>query len=448
MTRTRVLGAIVLVGIVARLGAAIVMGNGVEPLPGIFDQVSYHTLAVRLLAGHGFTFEAFWWPYTPAGEPTAHWSYLYTGMLAAIYGVVGVTPIVPRIIQAIVVGFAMPWLGFRIATRLFGESGEAEVMGLVAAAWTGLYGYFIYYSVALLTEPYFFIVVLWTLDCGLRLMQSKEKPAVRSWLELGLAISIAGMLRQVFLLFVPFLFLWLLVVWFTRTDANAVHRFKAALVQTVRGGLIAGGLMACLFLPITIYNYTQFNRFVLLNTNAGFAFFWANHPIYGDQFYELLPESMGTYGDLIPVELHGLNEAELDAALLQRGIGFVLADPARYVRLSLTRIPAFFRFWPSADSSMISNLTRVFSFGVALPFMLVGMGLWIRDAIRRAVDWRTGGLLLSFAVIYSLIHLLSWSLIRYRLPVDLVLLAFAARALWPLLSVARIRWLPQLITAG
>jgi fumarate reductase subunit D len=37
-------------------------------------------------------------------------------------------------------------------------------------------------------------------------------------------------------------------------------------------------------------------------------------------------------------------------------------------------------------------------------------------------------LLLVFVSIYSLIHLLSWSLIRYRLPVDAVLLIFAGLA--------------------
>jgi len=449
LRRTRVLGFILILGVLTRLGAAAIMGNGVDTLPGIFDQVSYHTLAVRLLTGHGFTFDAFWWPYTPAGHPTAHWSYLYTVLLAAIYGVAGVAPIVPRIIQAVVVGLAMPWLSFRIAVRLFGESGEAEIIGLIAAAWASLYGYLIYYSVALLTEPYFFVAVLWIIDCSLRLMghqsEAGQSVPVRSWLELGLAIGIAGMLRQVFLLFVPFLFLWLFLARFTR--AQAAGRFKAALGQTVRGGLIAGGLMACLFLPITIYNYTQFGHLVLLNTNAGFAFFWANHPIYGDQFYELLPESMGTYQDLIPPELRDLNEAQLDGALLQRGIGFVIDDPVRYVRLSLTRIPVFFRFWPTADSSLLSNVTRIISFGLALPFMLVGMGLWVRDSNRRTVDWRTGGLLLLFAVVYSLVHLLSWALIRYRLPIDLVLLAFAARGLWPLLSARRVRWLPQLSAA-
>ena len=38
-------------------------------------------------------------------------------------------------------------------------------------------------------------------------------------------------------------------------------------------------------------------------------------------------------------------------------------------------------------------------------------------------------LLYLFIAIYSLIHILSWSLARYRLPIDATLLLFAARAI-------------------
>jgi hypothetical protein len=77
-------------GVMARLGAVLMMGDAVQVLPGIYDQVSYHTLATRLLGGHGFTFETEWWPVTQAGEPTAHWSYLYTFYLTIVYALVGV----------------------------------------------------------------------------------------------------------------------------------------------------------------------------------------------------------------------------------------------------------------------------------------------------------------------------------------------------------------------
>lgn len=73
MTVRRVLPTLLLLSIVIRVEAALVLGNGVESLPGIADQGSYDMLARQLLAGKGFTVVADWWPLTRAGEPIAHW---------------------------------------------------------------------------------------------------------------------------------------------------------------------------------------------------------------------------------------------------------------------------------------------------------------------------------------------------------------------------------------
>ena len=427
------------VAVVVRVAVAVWLGNTVESLPGIADQVSYHLLATRVLTGHGFTFAEFWWPFTLPDQPTAHWSYLYTLWLTAIYSIAGAWPILPRLIQALVVGIWLPWLSFRIANRVFAVSGapadSALTPGLLAAGWAALYGYFVYYTGALITEAYYLVVVLWVFDCSLRLMATRQQKthAKRLWIELGIALAVTGLLRQVFLLFVPFLFLWLVWVWMPK-PWNWVG-LRATLGYTGRGGVTVAAILAVCFLPITYFNYTHFGRPVLLNTNAGYAFFWSNHPIYGDQFIDILPAAMGTYQDLIPPELRSLNEAELDAALMQRGLQFVVDDPGRYLRLSLSRIPIYFQFWPATDSSLLSNIVRVLSFGLALPFMVWGLGLWIRECVRGQLNWRTGGLLLLFALIYSSVHLLSWSLIRYRAPVDAVLLPFAAYAVLTVFKV-------------
>ena len=184
-----------------------------------------------------------------------------------------------------------------------------------------------------------------------------------------------------------------------------------------------------LIIPWTIRNYRAFGTFVLLNTNAGFAFFWGNHPIYGTNFIPLLPSSgPNSYYELIPKELLSLNEALLDKALLAKGIQFVVDDPSRFFWLSLSRIRVFFEFWPSSTSGMLSNISRVGSFGVSLPFTIYGLwlsvtGVWKSKSIseRAAIV-----LLILFVSIYSIIHLLSWALVRYRLPVDAILLFFAA----------------------
>jgi len=98
---SQLLVAILLLSVVLRLAAAIYLGDQVEILPGTYDQISYDTLAQRLVAGHGFTFATEWWPATRAGEPTAHWSFLYTLYLTAVYWLFGPHPLVARLIQAV-----------------------------------------------------------------------------------------------------------------------------------------------------------------------------------------------------------------------------------------------------------------------------------------------------------------------------------------------------------
>jgi hypothetical protein len=194
----------------------------------------------------------------------------------------------------------------------------------------------------------------------------------------------------------------------------------------IKGLTVLVLVIALLVAPWTIRNYQAFDTFVLLNTNAGFAFYWGNHPIHGTHFIPILPAE--EYRDLIPTELLPLNEAELDKALLRLGTQFVLDDPIRFLLLSISRVKEYFKFWPSANSGLISNFSRVASFGLCLPFILYGLWLSITQVWKsRTVTQRSAiGLLLIFILMYTAIHLASWTLIRYRLPVDAILLLFAA----------------------
>jgi hypothetical protein len=202
-----------------------------------------------------------------------------------------------------------------------------------------------------------------------------------------------------------------------------------------------------LITPVVIRNYRAFGRITTLNTNAGFAFFWSNHPIYGTRFESVLSPSHGvTYQELIPAELLDLDEAALDRALLVRGLEFIRDEPGRYILLSLSRIPVYFLFWPTSNSTLLSNLARLLSFALFLPLMIYG----VVAAIRRylwpgnretqrlpAVETKEQSrltfeyviLMLAFVMTYTLVHILSWANVRYRLPVDAVLIVFAGYGL-------------------
>jgi len=410
--------------VILRLASALYQGDVISPLPGVHDQVSYHALACRVLAGHGFTFETGWWPLTRAGSPTAHWSYLYTIYLAAIYFLFGPHPLVARLIQALLAGVLHPWLCWRIGSRLFGNQA-----GLIAALLSAVYAYFVFYAGSLMTETFFILSVLWVLDRALLLGEIGvgAEESVSSWALLGLGIGLAALLRQTFLLLLPVIFAWL----FWRLRARPPR-------EPVRGLAIASLLAAAMILPWTIRNYHAFGRVVLLNTNAGFAMFWANHPIHGTDFVAILPEEGPSYAQLVPPPLRSLDEAALDRALLGEGLRFVTRDPGRYLWLSLSRVKEYFKFWPSSSSGAISNIARAGSFGLLLPFMVLGLA--VAPGRSRAEDGRQepaelgvsggrlSGVVLLYLVtgVYTLMHLLSWSLIRYRLPVDAVLMVFAA----------------------
>jgi hypothetical protein len=158
-----------------------------------------------------------------------------------------------------------------------------------------------------------------------------------------------------------------------------------------------------------------------LNSNAGYALFASNNPNLGTDWRNeivVVP---------VPKELVGQNEAELDRALTRNGIEFILADPKRYLWLTLNKTLEYFKFWPSSESGRMSNLVRVLSYGLYLPFMLVGLFLSFSR-------WRSFMILYLFIFIHTAIHLLSWPAPRYRLPVDAVSMVFAGLALLELFS--------------
>ncbi len=326
---------IIIVSIFLRVAASFNFGNQVDELPGTFDQISYHQLAIRVIEGHGFSFEEQWWPITKADAPTAHWSFLYTLFLVLVYSIFGPSPLLARIIQAVIVGALLPLLTFKLGKYLF-----SETIGLIAAGISAIYIYFIYYAATLMTKSFYILAILASLYLAMLMVDANRG---NSWREkgilallLGLSLGISVLFRQLFLLFVPYIFFW---VWWSGRKTE----FKS-LVPSLA---ITGVVIVAMILPFTVYNYTRFERFVLFNTNAGYAFFWGNHPIYGTHFESILPPEMGSYQELIPQELRNLDEASLEQELLKRGIQFILDDLGRYVLLSISRIPSYFMFWPS-----------------------------------------------------------------------------------------------------
>lgn len=389
---------IIVAAVLARVAAALYMGDRVEPLPGIFDQVTYQALAQSLLQGKGYQFAFAWYPFTPAHTPTAHWSFLYPLYLSAVYVVTGVHPLAARLLQALVAGIAMPWLTFRLGERLFDKR-----TAMISAAATAFYAYFIYHNAALMTETFYIILILWAFYLAYEMVDMGDD---KRWWLLGLVMGVTVLLRQVYLFFVPVLLIWI---------AYAARKKKIRSSRLILTLLLVGLCVA----PWTLRNYQRYHTFLLLNSNSGYALYTSNHPDQGIRWRD-------DYIAPIPADLQGQNEAAMDRALTQRGIQFIFDDPQRFLQLTLSRIPYLFRFWPTPDSRLLSNLVRTLSFGLYLPFMLAGL-LLSRHHWRRFIP------IYLFTLLFTALHITSWPGPRYRFPVDalwMIFVGFAMASLW------------------
>ena len=262
----RLLWLILALAVVLRLGAAVVMGDAVTDLPGIHDQITYDALSKSILAGRGYSFERYWYPFTPAHTPTSHWSFLYPFYLAGVYAVLGYHPLAARLIQGALSGALAAWLIYRLGKRLFGER-----VGLAAAALSAVYIYSAYYDAALMTESFYIVGVLAMLNLALDITDGTGRPAAK-WAMLGVTLGITTLLRQSILPWVPVLLLWIL--WAGRGRVRWAH----ALIPLV----IVAGFIA----PWTIRNYRAYGEFLLLNSNTGYAMYSAQHPMHGVRFRE------------------------------------------------------------------------------------------------------------------------------------------------------------------
>lgn len=412
---------ILLASVIFRIAAALYLGDVVAAPPMLTDQLSYHALGVRLVEGHGFSFDVGWYPFTPPNTPTAHWSYLYSLFIAAIYGVLGTNVLAARLVQAVLTGILLPYAAYRLTLRLF--PGRLRL-----AAWalllTVCYAYFILYAATLMTESLYIICLLWSmvvaLDMEDALRAGRPMPRLAPW-ELGLSLGLATLLRQAALPWAAVLFAYLL--WQARRNVKTCERVNVRTFRHWRGTLvtllIAGLVLIAFILPFTVRNYIVYDAFLLLNSNTGFAMYSAQHPLHGVHFQEFTAAPMPE--DLLAL---GLNEAELDRILLRRGIQFVLDDPVRYALLSLSRVQDFFSLLPGEHTTLLHAVGRFVAFGAYIPLWLYGLYLCLRSpGLRTRL-----GLPLLFGAFYTVMHVLTWAMVRYRLPVDAVAMPMAALA--------------------
>lgn len=376
-----------------RVAAAVYLGNTVSGLSGAHDEISYSMLGQRFAAGHGMTFPENWYPWIKADAPQSYYSYSISLFLAGIYSLFGYQPLAARLVMAVLSTLIVLMI-YLLSRRFFNQR-----IALLSTGIAAVYAYLIFYGVTLVTETPFILALLVAIYLGFK---TTENPRWFWWLALGIALALTLLLRMAVIFFLPVFFWWLLA----QIQSNR-NRISILLIILI---------IVAAILPFTVRNYRLWNDFLLLESQFGHVFWNGNHPDHDGNFhpYETFP---------IPEEILATqNDALITNQLLRLGIQNVLNDPVHFVQLTITRLREFFTFWPTADSTLEANVLRVISFGLLAPFATAGLLLNFKN-------WRSLLPIYLFILIHTGVYATSWTMIRYRMPLDVFFIMFAASAI-------------------
>jgi 4-amino-4-deoxy-L-arabinose transferase-like glycosyltransferase len=293
------------------------------------------------------------------------------------------------------------------ALRLFGSRTTA----LIAACIAALYPFLLFYQGLLLSETLFdtfllagMLALLWWRDRGARIDMA---------LVIAMALFALATLTKATLTFLPPL-LMAATAWI----AGISLRRSLVILAT------ALCLYAACLAPWWIRNATLFHSFVPLTTGAAMNLYLGNNP-------RNLTGGISWTTDVDYAEAQRLqaipDEIERQRAFSRLALDYIKAEPLTFVRNAAKKFVRFWNVVPNAaeyQTPLYAVITAL-SFG---PVLLLALGC----AAWRWRQWR--GLAPIYLMIgyFTFVHVVTIASLRYRLPIEPLLIILAAAALGPL----------------
>lgn len=384
------LGALPLVALVVRLAYAATLPPDIV-VTFEADPLTYDQIARNLAAGRGFRGASFYYP--PGSDlPTAFWDPLYPVFLASVYSILGHSIPLVRLIQA-VLGAVAVGLTFLIGRRLAGAA-----VGLVAAMISAVYPFFVYYSSQLLTETLFMALILAVFVAG---FEAAARRHARWFIGLGCLIGLAALCRAE-----AFLFGLVYIAW-------AAWRSSKFWLRRTRVAALAVLAVLAVMLPWGVRNRLTHGEFLLTTTKLGYNLYKYYHPqMTADQTVRVVP--LPEFGER--------TEPQREKLLREQALGFMVQDPVRTTWFMANKLALLFKLTPSNDVNRRYALVSVASYGLLVPFMLLGLA--------KAVKRRGRFLPVVAYVLFSVATKAAvFAGIRLRMQIEPFLIILAALAL-------------------
>ncbi|MEI7437205.1 MAG: tetratricopeptide repeat protein [bacterium] len=376
------------------------------------DSQTYHDFACQLIAGSQSD--------TPFYQPP-----FFPYLLAGICLVFGTGIMAAKIVLAIM-GSLISLFAYLIAGRLFNHK-----VAVLAGILTVLYGPLLFLDTQLL--PVGIATLLNTALLWL-LLRARPTSSFAEWLPAGLCLGLAAITIPNALLFLAVVPLWLYFA--------ADRKFFLRRVLLPSMNVLAGA--ACIIAPVTLYNYSVTQRFILISHNGGINFYIGNN-LNTDKTIAIRPGFDWQNLDRMSRQAGGRGPADYDRFFYREAGNYIRQNPGHFIRHFIGKIrqvtnarelPRNMDIYVHRDyNAMLRVLVWQagsfgFPFGVVFPLACWGMVA----GLRRNRDSLLPALFVSaYAFSVALVFVAS----RYRVVFAPALCIFAAYALcwlqeqWP-----------------
>lgn len=338
-------------------------------------------------------------------EPTARRPPSYPLFLAAVYRVAGHSIPATRITQSLL-GSLLVWMIFHFAHRLSPD----QRVPIIAAGLAAFYPFFIYYDGCLIAESFLAFSLFTTLFFFARWTESPANfSRAAAW---GLSSAILSLAKTTF---IPLTALCLATEACFALRSQDFRRRMAAV-------LLAAGVFTTPVLAWGFRNQKVLGRF-LLDSHGGISF------IHCTVFYDSYKQ--GTFGEVFknhPIRemAKTLDEAQCDDFYYRVTRSYIRTHPADFGRQVVNKIVDFWRFYPRQDIHFPEGTRKITIISLLTePFLLSlgAFGLWKTRHL-----WRQLYPLYAAILLLTMVHAISCSQMRYRLPLMPFMIVFATYA--------------------
>ena len=373
------------------------------------DRDLYWGIAQRMAAGDGYV-------HPDWGHRTAYRPPLYPLLLSAILCCGG--GVKSLAVVQIALSVATAWLTWWLARKLELKSGALLATGFVA-----LNPLLVQMTALAMTETLCGFLLMAMLACSIE----GNKPQPRA--PIGVLFGLAALCRPTVWAFAILACVASVVGRLWRRSSDSGRSFRS----------VACGWLAVLFAtgvtvaPWAIRNVDVFDAFVVTTTHGGYTLYLGNN----DEAYRAevanpteTPWDSRAWQMSLPHPSAG-ERADLellrDRWMSQRAHEWIRQHPREFAESCWLRVRRFWNIFPGGADA--GSLPKFAQWGVtvffAIELLAAAVGLWRLRRDERSRCWPLVLLVLSFA----LVHVVYWSNLRMRAPVEPVLALLAARGL-------------------